>query len=65
MKYTICPTHISKISIGDTVKCRDGEIRTVGKGNIKKCQLMGVTLFGDCYNAGAILVDKVVLVHAR
>lgn len=51
--------HISTIQIGDTVICRDGLIRTVGRNNIKRDSFMGVTLFGDSYNLGTILVNKI------
>ncbi len=51
--------HISKISIGDTIEfC--GKIRTVSGNNLKKDSFMGITLFGDSYNLGTKLVDKVV-----
>lgn len=65
LKYKIKPTHISQISIGDTIKCRDGVIRTVCKRNIRYSQGIGMTIFGDSYNLGYIPVDKVVIFHAR
>lgn len=65
LKYKIVPTHISQISIGDTIKCRDGVIRTVCKNNIDYTQGIGTAIFGDTYNLGYIPVDKVVIFHAR
>lgn len=56
---TIKQVHISTIVNGDTIICRDGIIRTVGRNNIKRDSFMGVTLFGDSYNLGTILVDKI------
>lgn len=61
MKYEIKPTHISKIKAGDTIKCRDGVMRTVCPKNIHHDRLMGTTIFGDSYNLGNIPVDKVVI----
>lgn len=56
---TIKQVHISTIVNGDTIICRDGLIRTVGRNNIKRDSFMGLTLFGDSYNLGTILVDKI------
>lgn len=56
---TIKQVHISTIVNGDTIICRDGIIRTVGRNNIKRDSFMGVTLFGDSYNLGTILVNKI------
>lgn len=64
MKYEIKPTHISQISVGDTIKCRDGVIRTVCKSNIHALQGVGTTIFGDSYNLGTIPVDKVIIIRA-
>jgi hypothetical protein len=64
MKYEIKPTHISQISVGDTIKCRDGVIRTVCKSNIHYLQGIGTTIFGDSYNLGTIPVDKVIIIRA-
>ena len=65
LKYKIVPTHISGIMVGDTIKCRDGVIRTVCKSDIHYSQGIGTTLFCDSYNLGYIPVDKVVIFHAR
>ena len=51
--------HISTIRQHDTIKCLDGFVRTVGAKDIKYSDFMGVTLFGDTYNLGTILVSKV------
>lgn len=64
MTYKIEPTHISQISVGDTIKCRDGVIRTVCKSNIHYLQGIGTTIFGDSYNLGTIPVDKVITIRA-
>ena len=63
MKYEIKPTHISEIKPGDTVMI-DGEMRTVGKDNIKTSTFMGITLFGDSYRLGTQPVQKVVIYRA-
>lgn len=65
LKYKITPTHVSQISVGDTIKCRDGVIRTVCKSNIHYLQNIGTTIFGDSYNLGSILVDKVIIFQGR
>lgn len=65
MRYKIIPTHISQINIGDTIKCRDGVIRTVSRDSIHQDKLMGVTIFGDCYNIGYIPVEKLEIFHSR
>ncbi len=65
LKYKIVPTRISEIKVGDTIKCRDGIIRTVCKNNIHHDKCMGTTIFGDSYNLGYIPVDKVVIFYVR
>lgn len=64
MKYKIKPTHITQISVGDTIKCRDGVIRTICKSDIHYSQGIGITIFGDSYNLGNIHVDKVIIYKA-
>lgn len=64
LKFRIVPTNVSEISIGDTIKCRDGVIRTVGRNNMRHLQGIGTTIFGDSYNLGNIPVDKVVIIRA-
>ena len=65
LKYKIKTTHISQINVGDTIKCRDGVIRTVCKSNIHYLQDIGTTIFGDSYNLGSIPVDKVTIFQGR
>lgn len=65
LKYKVVPTHISQISIGDTIKCRDGVIRTICKSNIHYLQGIGTTIFGDSYRLGTIPVRKVILTHKK
>jgi len=43
--------HISTIKAGDTILF-DGDIKTVSPNNIKKCEFMGTSLFGDSYHMG-------------
>lgn len=56
----IVEVHISTIKIGDTIISNDGIERTIGKGNIKRDDFIGITIFGDSYNLGYKLVKKVV-----
>ena len=56
----IVEVHISIISVGDTIICNDGFERTVSKGNIKRSQLFGITIFGDSYKLGYIPIKKVI-----
>lgn len=51
--------HVSDIKWGDTVKCLDGFVRTVGKNDIKHGCFCGSSLFGNSYNGGRILVERV------
>ena len=57
-EYKIKKVHVSQIRIGDTVE-HEGHLKTVGKGNIKECNFMGTSLFGDTYNSGTKPVIKV------
>lgn len=59
-KYKIVEVHISTITHGDTILHLDGLIYTVGKNWIKK-GFMGITLYGDSYNLGTILVKKIII----
>ena len=54
MNYTIKPTHIRNIKTGDLIQI-NGIIHTVGKNDIKN-GFMGLTLRGDSYKCGTILV---------
>jgi hypothetical protein len=51
--------HISTIKHGDTILHVDGCIRTVCNSNIKR-RFCGITLFGDSYRMGTVLVDKII-----
>ena len=50
--------HISQIKWGDTV-IHNGEMKTVGKNDIKYDSFMGTSLFGDNYKSGTKLVKKI------
>ena len=58
MSYYTEGVHISTIRIGDTVEI-DGELKTVGKSNVKQDSFIGVTLFGDSFRSGSVQVKKV------
>ena len=58
LNYDIENIHISRIRIGDTIQHTDGTIKTVGKNNIKNSPFMGITLFGDSYRLGTLLVKR-------
>jgi hypothetical protein len=49
--------HISSIREGDMVEV-NGHLKTVGRGNLKYDKFMGLSLFGDTYRLGTILVTK-------
>jgi len=51
--------HISQIKSGDTILHTDNKITTVCDNNIKS-GFCGITLFGDSYNMGTILVKKII-----
>ena len=59
---TIQKTHISNINIGDTI-LHNGEVLTISGNNIKKGGFMGTTLFGDSYNIGYKLVEKIIKIN--
>ena len=50
--------NVSEIVAGDTILHTDGMLRTVCKKDIKT-GFMGVTLFGDSYRLGTILVKRI------
>lgn len=50
--------HINQIVVGDTVE-HNGQIVTVGSKDIKHCNFMGVSIFGDSYHSGHKLVTKI------
>lgn len=53
------PVHIDTVRIGDTVRCPDGKVRTVGPQNLKRGGFMGTTLWGDSYKLGTSAVELV------
>jgi hypothetical protein len=59
MSYKVVLTHINNIEVGDTVEI-DGELKTVGKDDIKSDSFLGRTLFGDCFSLGYEPVRKVI-----
>jgi len=59
-KYKIEEVHISTIKSGDTIIFNDGKITTVCNNNIKR-GFFGITLFGDPYRSGTILVKKIII----
>lgn len=56
--YTIKYVHKDIIAVGDNIICPDGRDRTVCSKDIKRCNILGVTIFGDSYNAGHKLVPR-------
>jgi len=60
VKRKIQEVHISSIAHGDTILHIDGNVRTVSRGNIKR-GFTGITLFGDSYRMGSILVKKIII----
>lgn len=58
-KFKVVKTHISKIKHGDTILI-NGAIKTVSSGFIKHDKFMGTTLYGDSFNLGYKLVDKLI-----
>ena len=57
MKYSTQLVHIDTIRPGDTVKI-GGQLKTVGKNNLKYTSFMGRTLFGSNYMGGLEPVEK-------
>lgn len=51
--------HISTISAGDTI-LHDDKVRTVTNSNIKRSDFMGISIFGDSYRLGTVLVKKII-----
>lgn len=54
--------HISTIKNGDMILHLDGNIRTVNNCNIK-IGFLGLTIFGDSYKLGTVLVSKLIKVN--
>ena len=63
MNYEIVKTHVCDILPGDTILFH-GELKTVGKSNIKRDAFMGTTIFGDCYMGGRKPVERAVINRA-
>lgn len=59
-KYKIIEVHISTIKSGDTILHTDNKITTVCNNNIKR-GFCGITLFGDSYRSGSVLVKKIII----
>lgn len=57
--YIIEEVHISQIKKWDTILHND-KVKTVNDCNIKRCDFMGITIFGDSYNLGYKPVKKIV-----
>jgi hypothetical protein len=57
--YIIEKTHISNINVGDTIM-HYGEMKTISGNNLKRDSFMGTTLFGDSYNIGHKLIDRII-----
>jgi len=56
--YKIDEVHISTIRSGDTIN-HLGINTTVCNNNIKRCDFMGISIFGDTYKLGTMLIKKV------
>ncbi len=50
--------HVSKITVGDTV-IHNGEMRTVCRRTFSHDSFVGLMLWGDSYNMGRILIERV------
>ena len=59
-KYKIVDVHISTIKSGDTILHTDDKITTICNNNIKR-GFCGITLFGDSYGSGSVLVKKIII----
>lgn len=60
MGYDIRLIDKEDVKIGDTILCKDGNLRTVCVDNISY-GFMGLCLFGDSYRLGQEMVKKVIL----
>ena len=60
MSYDTQLVHKNDIRVGDTILCKDGNLRTVCKNNIKYDSFMGLSIFGDSYMLGYEKVQKAV-----
>ena len=59
-KFKIIEVHISTIKNGDTILHADNKVTTVCNNNIKR-GFCGITLFGDSYRSGTVLVKKIII----
>ncbi len=50
--------HVSKITVGNTV-IHNGEMRTVCRRAFSRDDFVGLMLWGDSYNMGRILIERV------
>lgn len=64
MNYTIAPTHISEIRVGDVVEL-DGRLRTVCSKDLKRDTFFGESLWGDSYRCGTVLVPKALILTPK
>ena len=62
--YRIVKVHISEIKAGDTIMF-NGKQSTVCKNNIKKADFLPMSIFGDSFRSGTILVEKVLFPRWR
>lgn len=60
MYYVITKKNISTIKRGDLI-IHNGTLSTVCDCDIKRNELMGLSLFGDCYNLGTKPVIKAII----
>ena len=51
--------HISKITVGDTVM-HNGQMRTVCRRTFNCNDFVGQMMWGDSYNMGKILVERII-----
>lgn len=59
-KFKIIEVHVSEIKNGDTILHTDNKITTVCNNNIKR-GFCGISLFGDSYRSGRLLVKKIII----
>jgi len=62
--FRIIEVHISTIKAGDTI-VSNGKHSTVCKNNIKKADFLPMSIFGDSFRSGTILVEKVLFTRWR
>jgi len=61
MNYTVKDTHICFVTVGDII-IHEGRMVTVGRGDIRRDNFMGILVFGDSYQLGRQPAKKV-LIH--